>query len=86
MRSRSILGCDQMGIETLVSMLNSGESDSDKEDIQQPTQPTQQQIAQAITKLSPTSPQPLVKNDAPRINRTANMLRKTGMKINSHKF
>lgn len=32
MRSRSVLGCDQIGVETLVSMLNSVESDSEKED------------------------------------------------------
>lgn len=38
MRSRSVLGCDQIGIETLVSMLNSGESDSEKEDGQQAPQ------------------------------------------------
>lgn len=37
MRSRSVLGCDQIGIETLVSMINSGESDSEKEDA--PAQP-----------------------------------------------
>ena len=36
MRSRSVLGCDQIGIETLVSMINSGESDSEKEENQQP--------------------------------------------------
>jgi hypothetical protein len=65
MRSRSIMGCDQMGIETLVSMLNSGESDSEKEDTQQ----------------APPMPPPLpaVKNDATRIR--ANMLRKTGERI-----
>ncbi|KAG5677835.1 hypothetical protein PVAND_007557 [Polypedilum vanderplanki] len=63
MRSRSILGCDQMGIETLVSMLNSGESDSEKEDVQQ-----QQQQA------PPPPPLPAVK-DSSRIR--ANMLRKT---------
>lgn len=40
MRSRSVLGCDQIGVETLVSMLNSGESDSEKEDGHQvPQQP-----------------------------------------------
>lgn len=63
MRSRSILGCDQMGIETLVSMLNSGESDSEKEDAQQQQAP-------------PPPPLPAVKSDASRIR--ANMLRKTG--------
>jgi hypothetical protein len=39
MRSRSVLGCDQMGIETLVSMINSGESDSEKEDQSPPVPP-----------------------------------------------
>jgi hypothetical protein len=39
MRSRSVLGCDQIGVETLVSMLNSGESDSEKEDGQAPQAP-----------------------------------------------
>jgi hypothetical protein len=34
-RSRSVLGCDQVGIETLVSMLSSGGSDSEKEESQQ---------------------------------------------------
>lgn len=34
-RSRSVLGCDQVGIETLVSMLSSGGSDSEKEEPQQ---------------------------------------------------
>jgi hypothetical protein len=52
MRSRSILGCDQMGIETLVSLINSGESDSEKEDGHQ----QQQQIQP-----------PVVKIEAPRI-------------------
>lgn len=33
-RSRSVLGCDQIGIETLVSMLSSGGSDSEKEETQ----------------------------------------------------
>lgn len=33
-RSRSVLGCDQVGIETLVSMLSSGGSDSEKEEPQ----------------------------------------------------
>jgi hypothetical protein len=37
-RSRSVLGCDQVGIETLVSMLSSGGSDSEKEE-PQPAQP-----------------------------------------------
>lgn len=32
-RSKSVLGCDQIGIETLVSMLSSGGSDSEKEDL-----------------------------------------------------
>lgn len=38
-RSRSVLGCDQVGIETLVSMLSSGGSDSEKEEpvVQLPT-------------------------------------------------
>lgn len=31
-RSKSVLGCDQIGIETLVSMLSSGGSDSEKEE------------------------------------------------------
>lgn len=39
MRSRSVLGCDQIGVETLVSMLNSGESDSEKEDSHHTPQP-----------------------------------------------
>ena len=34
-RSRSVLGCDQVGIETLVSMLSSGGSDSEKEELLQ---------------------------------------------------
>lgn len=34
-RSKSVLGCDQIGIETLVSMLSSGGSDSEKEEPQQ---------------------------------------------------
>jgi hypothetical protein len=34
-RSRSVLGCDQIGIETLVSMLSSGGSDSEKDEPQQ---------------------------------------------------
>jgi hypothetical protein len=51
-RSRSILGCDQMGIETLVSMLNSGESDSEKEDAQQ---------------APPPPPVPAVKSDTTRM-------------------
>lgn len=38
-RSRSVLGCDQVGIETLVSMLSSGGSDSEKEDTPQQVQP-----------------------------------------------
>lgn len=38
-RSRSVLGCDQVGIETLVSMLSSGGSDSEKEEAQQATTP-----------------------------------------------
>lgn len=38
-RSRSVLGCDQVGIETLVSMLSSGGSDSEKEEVQQATTP-----------------------------------------------
>lgn len=62
MRSRSVLGCDQMGIETLVSLL-SGESDSEKED----GQSTQQQ-----------PPAPMIKNDPPPQRTRANMLRKTG--------
>lgn len=33
-RSRSVLGCDHQGIETLVSMLSSGGSDSEKEEPQ----------------------------------------------------
>lgn len=33
-RSRSVLGCDQVGIETLVSMQNSSGSDSEKEEPQ----------------------------------------------------
>ncbi|CAO1342743.1 unnamed protein product [Diamesa serratosioi] len=33
-RSRSVLGCDHQGIETLVSMLSSGGSDSEKEESQ----------------------------------------------------
>lgn len=33
-RSRSVLGCDQIGIETLVSMLSDGGSDSEKEEQQ----------------------------------------------------
>ncbi|CRL03760.1 CLUMA_CG016288, isoform A [Clunio marinus] len=44
-RSRSVLGCDQVGIETLVSMLSSGGSDSEKED---PTPPVQPQPVQKI--------------------------------------
>lgn len=43
-RSRSVLGCDQIGIETLVSMLSSGGSDSEKEEqqtVQAPTQKTE---------------------------------------------
>lgn len=32
LRSRSVLGCDQIGVETLVSMINSVESDSERED------------------------------------------------------
>lgn len=63
MRSRSVLGCDQMGIETLVSMINSGESDSEKED----GQSAQQQ----------QPPPPMIKNEPPQRIR-ANMLRKTG--------
>lgn len=35
-RSKSVLGCDQIGIETLVSMLSSGGSDSEKEEQPQP--------------------------------------------------
>lgn len=38
-RSKSVLGCDQIGIETLVSMLSSGGSDSEKEE-PQPAQAT----------------------------------------------
>lgn len=38
-RSRSVLGCDQVGIETLVSMLSSGGSDSEKEEAQQAQTP-----------------------------------------------
>lgn len=63
-RSRSVLGCDQMGIETLVSMINSAESDSEKED----GQSTQQQQP---------PPPPMIKNEPPQRMR-ANMLRKTG--------
>lgn len=40
-RSRSVLGCDQVGIETLVSMLSSGGSDSEKEELQQVQPPAQ---------------------------------------------
>lgn len=64
MRTRSILGCDQMGIETLVSMLNSGESDSEKEVDKDKDK----------EKEVPT-PQTIIKNDAPRAR---SMLRKTG--------
>ena len=39
-RSRSVLGCDQIGIETLVSLLSSGGSDSEKEEPQQVPSPT----------------------------------------------
>lgn len=31
-RSRSVLGCDQVGVETLVSLLSSGGSDSEKDE------------------------------------------------------
>lgn len=62
MRSRSILGCDHVGIETLVSMLNSGESDSEKEEVPQQPQPPQ------VT---------LVKSEVTSRIR-GNMLRKTG--------
>ncbi|XP_070499384.1 uncharacterized protein [Chironomus tepperi] len=63
MRSRTILGCDQIGIETLVSMINSGESDSEKEGEKDKDK----------EKELPT-PQTIIKNDAPRIR---SMLRKT---------
>ena len=35
-----MLGCDQIGIETLVSMLSSGGSDSEKDEAQQQAQAT----------------------------------------------
>lgn len=66
MRSRTILGCDQIGIETLVSMLHSGESDSEKEGEKEKDKDKDKEI--------PT-PQTIIKNDAPRIR---SMLRKTG--------
>ena len=64
MRSRTILGCDQIGIETLVSMINSGESDSEKEGEKDKDK----------EKELPT-PQTIIKNDTPRVR---SMLRKTG--------
>jgi hypothetical protein len=65
MRSRTILGCDQIGIETLVSMINSGESDSEKEG---------DKDKDNKEKELPT-PQTIIKNDPPRVR---SMLRKTG--------
>lgn len=65
LRSRSVLGCDQIGIETLVSMIN-GESDSEKED--GPMQQQQQPVP------------PVIKNEPPPQRIRANMLRKTGIK------
>lgn len=64
MRSRSVLGCDQIGVETLVSMLNSGESDSEKEDGQQAPQappvkiepPPQRVRANMLRKTGKSSP------------------------------
>ncbi|KAL7051642.1 hypothetical protein ACKWTF_004544 [Chironomus riparius] len=63
MRTRTILGCDQIGIETLVSMINSGESDSEKEGEKDKDK----------EKELPTS-QTIIKNDTPRVR---SMLRKT---------
>lgn len=66
MRTRTVLGCDQIGIETLVSMINSGESDSEKEGDKDKDKDKEKEL--------PT-PQTIIKNDTPRVR---SMLRKTG--------
>jgi hypothetical protein len=48
-RSRSMIGCDQLGIETMMSILSSGGSDSEKEDIVQIPMPLQK--AESSTRM-----------------------------------